>query len=706
MLVPTERSRVARTPIRHRPNLSRMMCPLLALFIAGSLSASLAASEFQLKVDDDKGEISVLRKDGNAAVVTQHARPDFRPYLHPITAPDGKGVLTEYSPGHHKHQTGLYWGFTRVNGRDYFHHPADNYWKRKSIKGLSPSGSTVKWQTVYDLLDAAGNAVLTETQTWTMSESEGRFVLDLVWQGHAQTDVTIGRYNYGGLFLRMPWRKGIKGSAVNALGQVNQNAEGQRGVWVDVGIQIDGRDDLGHIAILDHPKNADFPLPWRVDGQLGVGPVRARLGDWKINKGDTATIRHRLLVYTGARSDDALNAAWKSYTGMNEEASARVLDTADRNNIRKSDLHSLVIQSLLSTDDPAVTRSMLRGMVAGLAGRRNVAPPTGWNDLSSKLATSDDSAIRDLARRLAQVFGDPEATAKALAVLKDQAADVAARRIALHSLLNQQNKDVSDLLESLIAEPKLAIDAIRGYAVIENAAAPAILLSRYKQMPTEQRRAAIETLATRKSYATALMKALQSSKIAREDIPVHVSRALAGLLGGQFTKVFGEVPTIGKEREAVIAKFKKMITPSAVAKADASRGRAVYTRSCAVCHVLYGEGGTIGPDLTGSNRANLDYILLNMVDPNFDVPDAYKMVTVTTKDGRVISGIVVEEDATRVTVKAVGNITATITKDSIKSRVVSPLSMMPPGLLQAMKQQEVIDLIKYLRTTKQVEMPQ
>ena len=111
----------------------------------------------------------------------------------------------------------------------------------------------------------------------------------------------------------MPWREGITGAAVNAAGQRNGAAEGQRAVWADVGIQIDGRDDLGHIAILDHPDNAAFPTPWRVDNELGVGPSRQILGDWGIPEGNEETIRYRLIVYTGSLDPNELKNAWKEY---------------------------------------------------------------------------------------------------------------------------------------------------------------------------------------------------------------------------------------------------------------------------------------------------------------------------------------------------------------------------------------------------------
>ena len=225
-----------------------------------------------IRQDQKAGTLSIYRAGGRDAILTQNARPDERPYVHPIAAPDGKGVVTEFSPEHHKHQTGLYWGFTRVNGRDFFHNPGAGYWRRVSTTITTPSGQEVRWQTVYDLLDDARNTLLTETARWSMREENGRFVLDLEWRGEAKTDLTIGKYDYGGLFLRMPWRQGIRGEVVNAARQRNERAEGQRAMWIDVGMQVEGRDDLAHVAIFDHPDNC------RLSPGLARGwPARSRL---------------------------------------------------------------------------------------------------------------------------------------------------------------------------------------------------------------------------------------------------------------------------------------------------------------------------------------------------------------------------------------------------------------------------------------------
>ena len=289
-----------------------MIRNLPLLLLLATASASITAEPITFKASKTGDKIHVLGEDTETPLVVQVAEADMRPYLHPIKAPDGKGTLTQYSPGHHRHQTGLYWGFTRVNGRDYFHHPKDNYWKRNALEILQAEGKKVRWRTTYELLDAKGDPILREQQTWSITGSQEHIHLDLNWQGTGRVDVTIGKYNYGGLFLRMPWTRQRGGTATNSEGQVNRKAEGKPARWVDVGMPIEGRNDWAHIAILDHPKNDNHPNLWRVDGQLGIGPCRARAGEWKIAKGSTHVTNHRLVVYTGPLDKKLLNTAWKN----------------------------------------------------------------------------------------------------------------------------------------------------------------------------------------------------------------------------------------------------------------------------------------------------------------------------------------------------------------------------------------------------------
>ena len=98
------------------------------------------------------------------------------------------------------------------------------------------------------------------------------------------------------------------------------------------------------------------------------------------------------------------------------------------------------------------------------------------------------------------------------------------------------------------------------------------------------------------------------------------------------------------------------IHEQAIAGATVEHGPATLQRTCATCPKLHGEGGTIGPDITGANRTNLDYILLNVLNPNGEVQDAYKMLVVTTRDGRTYSGSIAMETDRQLTLRVVGGL--------------------------------------------------
>ena len=382
----------------------------------------------------------------------------------------------------------------------------------------------------------------------------------------------------------------------------------------------------------------------------------------------------------------------------------------DRVATAKQDAHAdeqalvLLVETIRDNDNVETRVALLKGMLAGLEGRRDLPVPAGWSKLSEELARSKDARLRNLSMELSQIFGDQSAIDHALTLIKNKNTDSATRRRMLQLLLSQQNQNASDALESLLDEPEMILDAIRGYAVLENKSAPRILLTRYSKMKPDQQRAVVETLSSRHTYALQLLNALVENVVPKSDIPPHVARTMEQQLGEQFLSFFGQVKSIAEDREKTLAKYKAMVTSEAMDNADAARGRSVFAKTCASCHLLYGEGGKVGPDLTGSNRANLDYILLNSVDPSFDVPDAYKTTVIQTIDGRIINGVLAEEDDRKIILKTAEQPRVVIAKADIDVRKLSPKSVMPDGQLDQLKKQEILDLIKYLRTTEQVEM--
>ncbi len=112
-------------------------------------------------------------------------------------------------------------------------------------------------------------------------------------------------------------------------------------------------------------------------------------------------------------------------------------------------------------------------------------------------------------------------------------------------------------------------------------------------------------------------------------------RQLAGMkdekVKQRVEQVLGTIHLADKDKAPTIRKFKNALTPEVLAKADISDGRLVFDRTCAACHTLFDSGGKVGPNLTGSQRTNLDYLLENVVDPNAVVAREYKMTVVVDK---------------------------------------------------------------------------
>ncbi len=257
----------------------------------------------------DSGALRIYRGDASQPILVQEAKPDFRPFIHPIVSPDGKGILTEDAPGHHLWQHGLYVGLNEVNGVDFWKH--DELFHPRPLARPRVSGHHARWSVTTEWRSPARERLLTETQQWHLTDNGTNYLLDLTWTLEAGTDLTFGRFAYGGLFLRMPFRG--KGTAVNSGGDSGPAAEGKRARWVAVSMPIEGRDDEATLAILDHPGNPDHPQPWRVDGQLGIAPSRCILGDWKLAKGKRTTSRYRVLISGGKPGVESIESGWREF---------------------------------------------------------------------------------------------------------------------------------------------------------------------------------------------------------------------------------------------------------------------------------------------------------------------------------------------------------------------------------------------------------
>lgn len=265
--------------------------------------------------------VEIFRSGHDAPILVQHAKPDTRAYIHPIVAPDGNGLLTEDTPPHHLWQHGLYVGLNEVNDIGFWteglqerRKDQDGTFHPQPIDQTAVTDNQATWSVVSNWRDPNGAPMLTETQAWSLTDLGDTYEIDITWSLTASIDLTFGQYAYGGLFLRMPYKKDLGGEALNSEGQINRDAEGQRARWVSVSIPIEGRADWTGITMMDHPTNPEHPNPWRVDGQLGITPSRCIAGPWTLPRGETTTSQYRLFVFCGRTDTSRIEANWNAFT--------------------------------------------------------------------------------------------------------------------------------------------------------------------------------------------------------------------------------------------------------------------------------------------------------------------------------------------------------------------------------------------------------
>jgi putative membrane-bound dehydrogenase-like protein len=367
-----------------------------------------------------------------------------------------------------------------------------------------------------------------------------------------------------------------------------------------------------------------------------------------------------------------------------------------------------LLRLLNREDNPAVHLDGLRGLHAALIGRRRLPMPEAWPAVYHKLTQSSTAEVRDKAMFLAVIFDDSRAIASLRKIMIDPTAATAARQSALQALIYQKNADLVPVLHALLTDPALRGAALRGLAAFNHGSTPEFILRHYAAFTDDEKADAIHTLTSRPAYALALLEAVERGQIPRRDLSAFTVRQMQGLKNKQIneklTKVWGVLRPASQEKAALMTRYKTLLTPEYLKSADLSQGRLVFTRTCASCHVLFGEGGKIGPELTGAQRTNLDYLLENILDPSAVVASDYQVTVLHTKDGRVITGIIKQENDTVVTMQT-QNESIPVPKTDIEERTKSPISMMPEGLLDKLTRAEVRDLIAYLSSPMQVPLP-
>jgi putative membrane-bound dehydrogenase-like protein len=378
---------------------------------------------------------------------------------------------------------------------------------------------------------------------------------------------------------------------------------------------------------------------------------------------------------------------------------------------RIASLASPLVSLVLVLDDgkdTVVHLDVLHGMHEALQGQRNATAPEGWSNVYRELSGSTNAEVREKVLQLSVLFGDPQALAVLHQRAADPKADAEARQSALQTLIEKRPPDLVPLLQKLIGDRGLRGLALRGLASYSDPETPALILEHYSSFTDAEKTDAVATLASRPKYALTLLDAMEKGRVPRRDLSAFTVRQLLAFkdknLSERLTKVWGSIRPPSQEKAAQLAKYKAMTPADALKKADRNHGRLLFSRTCANCHTLFGEGGKIGPDLTGSQRTNPEYLLTKLLDPSAVVARDYQMTVIITKSGRTLSGLIKEESEKTLALQTQNEVVR-VEKTDIEERNRSSQSMMPDGLLAMLSPAEVRNLIAYLSGPGQVPLP-
>ena len=373
-----------------------------------------------------------------------------------------------------------------------------------------------------------------------------------------------------------------------------------------------------------------------------------------------------------------------------------------------SSLLDPLIEVLAISEEAQFQLDILKGISAALKGQRDMPEPEGWPALANRLAKSPNTEVAELALALSLKFGSQAALDVLRSQLEDVSLGLAKRERALEALVEAKDAKLTSVLLGLLDDSALQRAALRGLAAFEDPKTSGAILARFSKMKPEAKRDALATLASRRTYAAALMVAVENKTISAKALPADVIRQLRAhgdtALNQKIDQLWGVSRSTPETKLKEIEKYKRIAELRTSEPNNLSKGRALFNRVCVQCHKLYGEGGEIGPDITGSDRRNLEYIISNIIDPNAEIPNDYRTTIVRLKDDRVLVGVIRSREGKSITVATPGEVVS-VAKQDVASVEPQNFSMMPEGLVLTFTDQELRDLVAYLRGEGQVPLP-
>jgi putative membrane-bound dehydrogenase-like protein len=385
---------------------------------------------------------------------------------------------------------------------------------------------------------------------------------------------------------------------------------------------------------------------------------------------------------------------------LTRKATRRICDTQDTS---KLDLAVNFLERIADSNS-ALVLAALEGLIEGQKAK-SLVPGVDTKPLFAKLNASSDSQVKSRAQELGTLWGDAVSIRATLSAINDANLSVEQRASAIEATKDLKNDAAREALLQAVGNknPELLVrDALQALGRVGNDRLADELLNLWSTLTPATRTAAADVMITKSRWAVALLTALEEKRVSPSELSMTTIRAFADskneFVRQRATAAIGRIRPADADKQKIIVQKKNMI--QAGPPPDLQAGHELAKKTCLICHKLCGEGAEVGPDLTGSGRSTLDALLQNVIDPNQVIGKGYENVEIETKDGRTLSGRLVEDTDTRVKLLSAGPKEEVIAKSDIASTRVSQVSVMPEGLEQ-MPDADFRNLILYVLNAPQ-----